>query len=154
MSLFSEIENAEHSTAAWIEKELLAIEKKEPAIASVTDATLKYVGLALQIGLGALGQTAVATEVGTVISQARADLLAVSATITDFGATPTAATAFAAVQTNLSTILTDADVKNTTTVASVTKAVSEIGILGAAVSTAASQISAAAATGAPATPAA
>jgi hypothetical protein len=151
MSLFTAIENAEHSTAAWIEKELLAIEKKSPTIIAVTDATLKYVGLALQIGLGAAGQTVLAGEVGTVVSDAQANLLAISATITDFGPTPTAATALAAVQTNLGTILTTDGVSSTTT-ATVSKAISEIGTLGAAVSTAASAI-VAAGTQPPASPA-
>jgi len=136
------LELAEHSTAAWIQKTLLEVEGKAPEITSVVDTSIKYIGLCLQIGLGAAGNTAAASVVGTVAAQAQRDLTAVSATVADFGATPTAASAFAAIQTNLGTILTDANVKDPTTIASVTKAINEVGTLGAAVSTAATAIQA------------
>ncbi len=145
MSIFTAIANAEHSTAAWIEKELLAIEKKAPTIAKVTDATIKYVSLALQVALDSVGQTTLATEVGNISSTAQSELLAISATITDFGPTPTAATALAAVQANIGTILTTAGV-STQTAAAATKAANEVGVLGAAISTAASAITSAAST--------
>lgn len=144
-SFFAAIENAEKSTIAWIAKTLTAVEGKAPSIERVVDASLAYVGPVLQIGLGALGQTALAAEVGPVIAEAQSVLLATSATITDFGPTPTAASAFAAVATNLSALLAAGQVKNTTTVATITKAVSEIGTLGSAVQAAAAGIAAAAA---------
>lgn len=146
MSLFTSIASAEHSTMAWIEKELTALEGAEPKIEKVVDAGVSYIGPVLEIALDALGQTAAATEVGAIVSKAQTDLTAVNALITDFGPTPTAASVLASVKTNLSTILTDANVTNATSVAAVTKAVNEVGVLGSAISTAATAISAAATT--------
>ena len=144
MSWLSAIENAEHSTVAWIEKELAAIEGKAPTIERVIDAGLTYIGPVLQIGLTAIGDAPAAAAVGPVIAEAQAGLKAASALVTDFGPTPTAASVFASVQTNLSTLLTAGKVTNATTVAAVTKAVNEVGILASAVKTAASAVVAAA----------
>jgi len=146
MSFFSKIEGAEHSTVAWIEKELTVIEGKAPTIERVIDAGLSYIGLALQIGLTAIGDGPEAAAVGTVVAKAQSDLQAASALVSDFGPTPTAATMFASVKTNLSTLLTAAQVSNPTTVATVTKAVNEVGVLASAVQTAATAIATAAKT--------
>ena len=108
------------------------------------DAGLEYIGPALQIGLGALGQTAAATEVGVIVAAAQIKLKAASALVTDFGPTPTAASAFATIKTDLASILTMVDVKNPQTVATVTKSVAEVGTLATAVQTAADKITAAA----------
>jgi hypothetical protein len=80
-----------------------------------------------------------------VVNEAQTDLSVASALVADFGPTPTAASAFASVQTNLNGLLTAGHVKSTTAVAAVTKAVSEVGVIAQAVQTAASQIKAAAA---------
>jgi hypothetical protein len=146
MSIFSAIAAAEHSTVAWLEKELAALEGKAPTIERVIDAGLSYIGPVLQIGLAAVGEAPVAAAVGTVIAKAHSDLAAASALVTDFGATPTAASIFASVKTNLSSLLTAGQVTSTTAVAAVTKAVNEVGLLGSAVQTAATAIAAAAAT--------
>ena len=144
MSIFTNITGAEHSTVAWLEKELTAFEKKAPTIEKVVDAGLSYVNPVLQIALDATGNAAAAAVVGNVVVEAQKDLAVASATITDFGATPTAVTIFGSVQANLSNLLTSGHVTSTTSVAAVTKAVSEVGILGAAVSVAATGIAAAA----------
>lgn len=143
MSFFSAIENAEHSTVVWLEKELAALEQKAPTIERVIDAGLTYVGPVLQIGLTAIGDAPEAALVGVVIAKAQADLKAASALVTDFGPTPTAASIFASVKTNLSSLLVAGQVSNSKTVAAVTKAVNEVGILGTAVQTAANAITAA-----------
>lgn len=142
-SFFAKIEGAEKSTMAFIEKELIALEGKAPTIERVVDAGLGYIGPVLQLGLGLLGQTAIAAEVGPVIAKAQSDLLAASALVTDFGPTPTAASVFASVKANLGALLTGAQISNTKTVAAITKAVSEVGVLGSAVETAAAGIAAA-----------
>jgi hypothetical protein len=149
-SLFAKIEGAEKSTAAWIEKELLKIEGKEPEIAKVIDTTLTYVTPVLEIALAAIQDPAAAAVVGAVSTQAQKDLAVASALVTDFGPTPTAATAFQAVQTNLSALLPVIGVKSTTATAAVTKAVSEVGTLASAVQVAATAIASAAAAAAPA----
>jgi hypothetical protein len=150
LSIFAKIENAEHSTVAWIEKELTVLESKAPTIERVIDAGLTYVGPVLQIGLTAIGDAPEAALVGMVIAKAQADLKAASALVTDFGPTPTAASVFASVKTNLSSLLVAGQVSNSTAIASVTKAVNEVGVLGSAVQTAANAIAAAAAAPAPA----
>jgi hypothetical protein len=143
-SLFAKIEGAEKSTAAWIEKRLEEIEGEAPAIGKVIDASLTYITPVLQIALGATGDPAAAAVVGKVAAQAETDLSVASALVSDFGPTPTAATAFASVKTNLSALLTAGHVTSTTAVAAVTKAVNEVGVLATAVQVAAAGITTAA----------
>lgn len=152
LSVFTKIAAAEHSTVAWLEKELALIEGEAPTIEKVIDTGLTYIGPVLQIALDAIDDPAAASLVGTVVTKAQADLKVVSALVTDFGPTPTAASMFASVQANLGGLLTAGQVTNAQSVAAVNKAVNEVGVLGAAVSTAAAQLKAAA-TPAPATPA-
>ena len=144
ISFLHKVEGAEKSTVAYIEKTLTEVEGNAPAIERLVDASLSYIGPVLQIGLGALGQTALAADVGPIIAKAQGMLVAASATVTDFGATPTAGSAFTAVATNLSALLAAGQVKNPQTVATFTKAIAEIGTLGKAVQAAAAAISAAA----------
>ena len=145
-SLFAKIVGLEHSTVAFIEKTLAEVEQKAPGIERVIDAGLEYIGPVLQIALAAEGQTVLAAEIGPVIAKAQNMLVATSATITDFGPTPTAASTFAAVAQNLAALLAAGQVKNPQTIGAITKAVSEIGTLGSAVKLAAARIAAAAAT--------
>lgn len=144
MSFFSAIEKAEHSTVAWLEKEITALENKAPTIERVVDAGIAYVGPLLQLALTSIGAGGAAAAINTVITAAQAKIHAASALITDFGPTPTAASMFSTVQTELSGILSLIDVKNTTAVSQVTKAVNEVGVLAAGVQTAAAAITAAA----------
>lgn len=144
-SLFAKIEGAAKSTVAWLEKELIEVEGKAPTIERVIDAGLGYVGPALQLGLTALGDVPAAAAVGVVVAKAQSDLLAASALVTDFGATPTAASMFASVKTNLSALLTAGQITNAKTVATITKSVSEVGTIASAVQLAATEIAAAAA---------
>ena len=129
-----------HSTAALLEKELTAFEKKAPAIEKVIDSSLAYISPVLQLALTDIGDPAAATAVGAIVTKANNDLNAASALVADFGPTPTAASIFSAVSNNLSTILTDTNVKSATTTAAITKAVSEVGVLAASVSTAAAAV--------------
>ncbi|HEY5054672.1 MAG TPA: hypothetical protein VII58_00840 [Acidobacteriaceae bacterium] len=143
-SLFAKVEGAEKSTMAFIEKTLAEVESKAPSIERVVDAGLEYVGPVLQIALAAEGQTALAADIGPIIAKAQNVLVATSATITDFGPTPTAASAFASVASNLGALLAAGQIKSPKSVAAVTKAVSEIGHLGSAVQVAAAAIAASA----------
>lgn len=135
-SFLTKIEGEAKSTVAWVEKALTEIEGNAPAIERLVDASLNYIGPVLQLGLGALGQTALAAEVGPVIAKAQNMLLAASATITDFGPSPTAVSAFKSVAANLSELLAAGQVKNPQTVATFTKAIAEIEKLGEAVANA------------------
>lgn len=132
-SVFTGVEKAAGSTVAWLEKELVAFEQKAPAIEKVIDAGLAYIGPVLKLVLTDLGDTAASNEVTNIVGQAQNDLKAASALVTDFGATPTAASIFSSVATNLGALLTAGHVTSTQSVAAVNKAVDEIGVIGSAV---------------------
>jgi len=151
MSFFSKIAGLEHTTMAWIEKTLTEIEGKAPAIENIIDTGIKYITPVLQIAASAAGDSAVASIIGSVSTEAQKDLTVASALVTDFGPTPTAASAFAAVQANLSALLTAGHVTSTKSVAAVTKAVGEVGAIATAVSTAATALGSAIAESTPST---
>ena len=153
MSFWSKIVGIEHTFTAWVAKELTAIEGAEPKIERVVDATLSYAGPALQMVLQATGQTVASGVVGNVISQAQSDMKVASALVYDFGPTPTAASAFSAVQNNLMSLLSAGHVTDPKSVQAVQKVVNEIGAVSVAVGTAATQIQAAAAPVPPVAPA-
>ena len=129
MSIFS---NAEHSFAAWAEKELAKIEAAAPTIERVAGTVLTYAGPALQTVVAAEAGAPAAAVVGKVIQQAQSDLTAASGLIYDFGATPSVASIVSGVQSNLGTLLTAGHVTNANSVATVTKVVNELGTLAAA----------------------
>jgi hypothetical protein len=144
MKILATIVATEHTFASWVEKELQNLEKKAPTIERIVDTSVSYIGPVLQIALTSLGDAPAASLVDDVVSKTNQDLAVASALITDFGPTPTAASIFASVKTNLGAVLTDANVTNPTTVDAVNKAISEVGALETAVSAAATAISASA----------
>jgi hypothetical protein len=131
-SIFKDIENAEHSTCAWFEKEYVKLHSEMPKIVAIADKILPYVSLLLQTVIGAEAGQPAATEAGVILAKAQSDLDIANAVIYDTGATPTAVSAITAVATNLKGVLTAAQISNPTSVATVTKAVSELGTLVAA----------------------
>jgi hypothetical protein len=147
-SFFTGVANAEHSTVAWLEKELTALENEAPTIARVVDAGIAYVGPLLQLVLQGINEPGLADAVKSVVAKVQLDLNAGSALVTDFGPSPTAASVFASVETNLSSLLTVTGVKNPASVAQVNKAVAEVGLIGQAVSAAYDALTAAATAGA------
>lgn len=142
VSVFAKVVAAEHSTVAWLEKEIVVLEGEAPTIERVVDTGLAYIGPALQLSLTFLGDAPAAALVGVVVQKAQADLKAASALITDFGPTPTAATMFQSVETNLTALLAAGQVTSSKSVAAVTKAINEIGILGTAIQLAAAALAA------------
>lgn len=143
-SVFNGITKAVKSTCAWLEKELALLEGAAPTIERVIDAGLAYVGPVLQLVLTSIGASAASTIVADVIAQAQIDLKAASALVTDFGPTPTAASIFASVEKNLQALLAAGHIVDTTTVATINKAIAEIGVLAAAIEAAVAGIDAAA----------
>ena len=133
MSIFSKIASAEHTFAAWAEKELAKLFSEAPKIEQVIDTTLKYVGPVLQTIVTSEAGSAAGAAVASVIKEAQSDLTAVSGLVYDFGPTPTAASVLASVQSNLSALLTAGHISNPTNVAALTKVASELGALVAAV---------------------
>lgn len=132
MSIFSSIVNADHTFAAWAEKELTALVSAAPTIEKVAEPILKYVGGALQIAAGIELGAPAAAIVGSVVSQAQADLVTVSGLIYDFGANPTVAGRVTAVQNDLNGLLAAGHVSNPKSVDAVTKAVASLGALATA----------------------
>lgn len=126
MSLFSSIASAEHTFAAWAEKEWTAIYKEAPKVESVLAATLKYAGPALQVVVTAEAGGPAGAVVGKVIADAQAGLVAASGLVYDFGATPTVGGVLSSVTSNLSGLLAAGHITNANSVATVNRVVSEI----------------------------
>lgn len=132
MSIFSKIIAAEHTFAAWAEKELEKLYSVTPKVEAVAAAVLKYAGPALQLVVTAEAGSAAGSLVGAVISEAQTDLIAASSLIYDFGANPTATSIINAVLKNLAALLTAGHITNAGSVSTVTKVLSSLGALAAA----------------------
>lgn len=126
MSIFSAITSAEHTFAAWAEKELIKLVAVTPKVEAVAAAVLKYAGPALQIVVTAEAGSAAGTLVASVITEAQTDLIAASSLIYDFGATPSVASIIDSVVKNLAALLVAGHISNSTSVANVTKVLSSL----------------------------
>ena len=134
MSIFSSIANAEHTFAAWAEKELTKLVGAAPTIEKILGTVLTYAGPALQTIVTAEAGAPAGAIVGKVVSEAQSDLIAASSLVYDFGATPTVGSILSSVQTNLSGLLSAAHVTNSGSVSTVTKVIGEINALVSAIS--------------------
>lgn len=133
-TLFKDIENAEHSTCVWFEHEFVKLHKDLPEITAIVDKILPYVSLLLQTVLDGAGQVAAGSVAANVLNKAQSALDVANAVVYDTGVTPTAVSAISAVASNLKGILSTAQISNTKSVATITKAVSELGTLTTALS--------------------
>ena len=129
MSIFSAIANAEHTFCAWFEKIWTKIYGAVPKIEQIADATLSYVGPALQLILAAIGEPAVAAVVGKVVEEIQTDLHVASGLIYDFGANPQAASILDSIQSRLNDLLTAGHVTDPKTVANIQKVITTIKVL-------------------------
>lgn len=129
MNIFSKIAGAEHTFAAWVEKELGKLSTEAPTIEKIADTVLTYAGGAIQAIITAEGGAAAGAIVGKVLSAAHSDLLAASGLIYDFGANPTAASMIGSVQTNLSGLLAAGGIKSAPAVTAANKVVTELDTL-------------------------
>ena len=136
MSIFTGIANAEHTFAAWCEKEWTALYNEAPKLEQVADTILKYASGALQIAAVFEGNNPEIASINKVINTAQGGITAASGLIADFGATPTVTGILTGVTTNLSGLLTAAHVTNAKSVSAVTKVVNELNTLISAVTTA------------------
>jgi hypothetical protein len=135
MSIFSGIAKAEHTFAAWCEKEWTALYNAAPKLEQVADTTLKYASGALQIAASVEANNPQIAAISKVVTTAQNGLTAASGLIADFGATPTASSVLSGVSSDLSALLTAAHVTNPTSVSAVTKVVNEVDALVAAIGT-------------------
>jgi hypothetical protein len=132
MSFFSSIAAAEHTFAAWAEKELIKLEGVAPTFERIAGTVLTYAGPALQTVVTAEAGAPAGSIVGKVLQQAQADLTAASGLVYDFGPTPSVASILGSVQTNLSALLTAGHVTNSKSVGTVNKVATELSALVAA----------------------
>lgn len=133
MGLLTEIKNAEHSFAAFAEKEWVKLYNETPKLEQIVSTTLKYVGPALQMIVTAEAGAPAGALVGSVIKEAQSDLLAASSLIYDFGATPSVSSVFTGVNTDLSSLLTAGHVTDPKSVSAVNRVISEVEVLAAAI---------------------
>lgn len=129
MSFKDKLVGFEHTFTAWFAKEYTKLRNEEPKIEEIADTVVKYAIPAVQIIVGLEAGQPAAQAVGAIANEAVRDLHAASALVYDFGATPTAASVVSSVKDNLSTLLTDGHITNSTNVANVNKVVSSLGAL-------------------------
>lgn len=130
MSLFTEL----HTFAAWAEKELGKLEKDAPAIEKTSDSILQYVGGAATILAGIEGGPAASAEVKSVVSGIQTGVVALGGLITDFGASPTAATIASSLAANAGSLLTASHITNPTSVAAANGIITNLTSLATALS--------------------
>jgi hypothetical protein len=136
MSFFSKIDSAAHTFASWAEKELGILHQDAPAIVSVADSILKYVGGAAAIIAGLEGGPA-AAEILTVTSRIQTGATALNGLINDYGANPTVASMASSLATNAGALISAAQIKNPVSVAAATNIVNNLTTLATALTTAA-----------------
>jgi hypothetical protein len=137
MSIFTKFENAEHSFAAWAEKELGKLSTEVPSIEKVIDPILQYVGGASAILAGIEGGPAASAAITKLVSTVQTGVTAVGGLVQDFGATPTVASIASALAANTSSLLAAAKVTNPTSVATATSIVTNLNLAAQALSAAA-----------------
>lgn len=132
MSIFANITKAEHTFAAWCEKEWAVVYAEAPKVEQVADTVLKYAVGALQIASVVEAKNPEIANINKVITTAQNGITAASGLIADFGATPTAASILSGVSSNLTGLLSAAKVVDPKSVSAVTKVVNEVDTVAAA----------------------
>lgn len=137
MNIFTELKEAEHSTALWFAKQYLKLYNDLPAIDALADRICPWAKLLLQTVVTAEAGAPAGALVAAGVQEAVTDLDVASAAISDAGASPSVASLLSSTQANLSGLLTAGHVKNSGSVAIVTKIVNEVGSLAQIVTAAA-----------------
>ena len=114
-TIFHDIEN--------IFKKLFAA---EPKLAQTVTATIAVVAPLVETILVVTGDEAAAVEIEQVVEQVEADLAAITGLVKTSGATPTLQSVLAAVETDLKSLLTAGDIKDSGTITKVTDIVDTI----------------------------
>ena len=122
-----DIEKDEKTFVSFLVKEYAEFYKNEPTLIQVIDTTVSYAEDGLAIVLPLVGAGTLAGPIDAIVEEAVTDLNRASALVYDFGPSPTAASIFAAVQTNLSTLETAGHITNPATVAKVKMIINAIG---------------------------
>jgi hypothetical protein len=115
----------------WVAKEWTKVFNAAPTIEAVADTVFKYVVPALQIILAAVAPEDAAI-VAPIITEVQKDVSVVSGLIFDFGANPTAASMVAAIETDLTDLLTAGHIKDTALTAKLQLVINTVGSLATA----------------------
>jgi hypothetical protein len=111
----------EHTAVTWIEKELTSALKFALKAATVAYAGLNYGSTLIEVVIGQVAGTAAETEATTVLTEALSLLAAAKAALYDTQDVSSVGALLDKVIANLNTILTDAHITNTNSVALITK---------------------------------
>jgi len=136
MSFITRIEGEVKTFAAWAEKELGKLSTEAPTIATTVDTIVQYVGGAVSVLAGIEGGPAASVAVTAVVNTVKSGVTALSGLVTDFGATPTAASIASSLATNASELLAAAKVTNPKSVSAATAIVSNLNALATALTAA------------------
>ena len=126
-AVIGDIEVGAKTFVSFLAKEYASFYKNEPTLIQVIDTTVSYAEDGLAIVLPLAGEGALAGPIDTIVEEAVTDLNRASALVYDFGPSPTAASIFAAVQTNLAALETAGHVTNPATIAKVKLIINAIG---------------------------
>jgi len=118
--------NAEHTFINWFHNAVAAIEKEAPTIERDAEAGFNYATMGLTI---IAQEVEPGSEAAKIISKAVSDIHVASATVYDFGASPTAGVFIQDVVKDLGSLEGAAGIKNANTVATVGKVVSTLAAL-------------------------
>jgi len=113
----------EHTAASWIDKQLTKVLKLGLKSTSVVYSVLTYASTLIEVVVGQIGGTAAEAESVTVLTEVLSLLAAAKAALYDVQDVTSIGTLLDTIVTNLSTILTDAHITNSTSVALITKVV-------------------------------
>jgi hypothetical protein len=126
-AVISDIEGGAKTFVSFLTKEYASFYKNEPTLIQVIDTTVNYAEDGLAIVLPLAGAGTLAGPIDAIVEEAVTDLNRASALVYDFGPSPTAASIFAAVQTNLAALETAGHVTNPATIAKVKLIINAIG---------------------------
>lgn len=126
-AVVADIEKEEKSFVTFLVKEYSAFYKSEPTLIKTVDSVVSYAQDGLAIVLPLVGEAALTGPVESIVDEAVTDLNRGAALVYDFGPSPTAASIFSAVQSNLATLETAGHVTNPASVAKVKLIINAIG---------------------------
>lgn len=111
MKLLDILKQDEHNFTAWVAKEYQDFRNEEPTLIKVSDRVYPYVKSAVQIAIG-FESPAVAALAGPIIDKIHAGLDTAAGLVYDFGATPDAAGVLSTVQSQIGSLETVAGIKS------------------------------------------
>jgi hypothetical protein len=125
----ADVEKEVKTVVGWFAKVYSVLYKDEPTLVQIVDSTVSYVEIGLPIVLGVTGGAALDGPIDNILNEVVSDLKVVSATIYDFGASPTAASVLAGVQAQIASLESAANITNPATKAKLQLIINAVGSL-------------------------